>query len=71
MASLPPDSSNLAPTEDNVLDWHNDAIIALDELYEPALSGSDAAREKLRSLADNLVQAAGLYGTEVKARFRP
>jgi hypothetical protein len=71
VANLPPHTGNFAPSKDDILDWHNDGIIALDELYEAALSGSDAARKKLRSLADNRVQAAGLYGAEVKARFRP
>ena len=68
MPELPLGTTNSAPNEVEILDWHDDGIIALDELYEAALSGSDAAREKLRSLADNLIEAAGLYGREIKAR---
>lgn len=68
MGNSPLDTTNPTPTGDEVLNWHNDAIIAVDELYEAAVSGSEAAREKLRSLADNLVEAAGLYGNEIKRR---
>jgi len=42
------------------------AVIAVDELYEAAISGSDAAREKLHSLADNLIETAGLYGRQIR-----
>jgi hypothetical protein len=63
MSSLP---ANTGPNDPNILDWYNDALIALDELYEAAMSGSGAAREKLRSLADNLIEAAGLYGREMR-----
>lgn len=59
------------PNRDEVLDWHNDAIIAVDELYEVAISGSGAAREKLRSLADTLIEAAGLYGGKAKRVVKP
>ena len=68
MASVPPHTGSFPPNKGDILDWHNDALIALDELYEAAAAGSDAAREKLRSVADNLIQAAGLYGGEIKGR---
>jgi hypothetical protein len=68
VASVPPHTGSFAPREPDILEWHNDALIALDELYEAAISGSEAAREKLRSLADNLIEAAGLYGRQIKSR---
>jgi len=66
VGNSPLDTTSPTPTGDEVLNWHNDAIIAVDELYEAAISGSDAAREKLHSLADNLIEAAGLYGRQIR-----
>lgn len=39
--------------------YYNDAVIALDHLYEAAVGGSAAAQEMLRCLADRLLDAAG------------
>ena len=39
--------------------YYNDAVIALDQLFEAAIGGSGAAQEMLRSLADQLLDAAG------------
>lgn len=40
---------------------YNDALIALEILYEAATAGSLAAAEKLHSLSDQLIEAAGRY----------
>jgi len=40
---------------------YNDAAIALNLLYAAADSGSGAAREKLRELSNELIEAAGRY----------
>jgi predicted NBD/HSP70 family sugar kinase len=39
--------------------YYNDAVIALDQLFEAAAGGNHAAQEMLRSLADQLLDAAG------------
>jgi hypothetical protein len=39
--------------------YYNDAVIALDQLYDEAIHGSTAAEELLRVAADNLLRAAG------------
>jgi hypothetical protein len=59
MARLPSNTSPEAPRDDEVLalGYYNDAVIALEVLYEAALE-SAGAREELHAEADRLLKRA-------------